>query len=230
LLSENPILKIETRRRIYNYIKKYPGVHQRNISNKLKIPYSTLYYHLRYLTKQDLIVEKENSRYNRYYIRNSEGRIDREFLNVVRQKVPRNIIMCLCMFYVATKKELSNHLDKHPTTIDYHLQKLLKIGFIELAPVENGKIINEKIGKPIILRKPTKNERLYKIKDRDFINKLMYKYNKSFFKDKAYKIAYELSREKIDSYGQPNKVTPFEKGVDQFMEAVYEIFPHPYHV
>ena len=230
MLSKNPVLEIETRRRIYNYIKKYPGVHQRSISNKLSIPYSTLYYHLRYLKKQDLIVEKENSRYNRYYIKNSEGRIDREFLNVVRQRIPRNIIMYLCIYFVATKKELSDNLDRHPTTIDFHLQKLLDMGFIELAPVENGKLVNEKISKRIILRKPKKNEKLYKIKDRDFMNKLMYKYNKSFFKDKAYKIAYELSREKIDTYGQPDTIVTFEKDVDRFIELFYDIFPHPYHV
>jgi predicted transcriptional regulator len=148
-MTNTNILDLENRRRIYNCILKNPGLHQRNLSKKLRVPFSTLYYHLRYLKKLDLIIEKKIGRYSRYYTKNTIGRGDKEFLNIIRQYIPRNIIVFICIYYVASQKELSIDLDKHHTTIKVHLKKLLDMDIIEIAPVKNGTINNNRPNGPL---------------------------------------------------------------------------------
>lgn len=63
----NKILKSETRKQIYNFILKYRGLRLREVSRKLKIPMSTLNYHLRYLEKYGLIVINSEEIYERFY-------------------------------------------------------------------------------------------------------------------------------------------------------------------
>jgi len=229
-MNKNEILNLENRRRIYNYILKNPGLHQRNLSKKLGIPFSTLYYHLRYLEKIDLIIEKKIGRYSRYYTKNTVGRCNKELLNIIRQNIPRNIILFLCMAYITSQKELSSTLDRHHTTIKVHLKKLLDLDLIEVAPVENGIIDINRPNGPIVERKPVTNETLYRIKDRPLINKLMVSYKKSFMKDEAFNAACYLFADASKKGLVPKKLKPTEYYVDKTIDLMYDIFPHPYHV
>ena len=54
-MVKEEILKLESRKLIYNYILEHPGLHFRELSRELKIPKSTLEYHLSYLKKLELI-------------------------------------------------------------------------------------------------------------------------------------------------------------------------------
>ena len=59
------ILELETRRKIYDFIQKFPGLHVREISRRLEIPFSTLQYHLRFLEKRELVKAKDDGKYIR---------------------------------------------------------------------------------------------------------------------------------------------------------------------
>ena len=227
--SEDTLLFVKKRRDIYNYIKKNPGSHQREISRKLDVPYSTLYYHLNYLKKQDLISEKQNNGYARYYVKNIVGRVDKEILDLLRQKIPRSILVFLLYSYVSTEKHLSENLDRHPTTIKHHLKKLLDLDIIEPAPVENGVIDNKlSSNKPVILRRPVKNEKLYRIKNRALVEKAMSICWKSFKKDEAFKSVCEVVWDMKRSHGVPKTIKPFEKSIDEVFDRIFEIFPIPW--
>lgn len=229
-MTNTNILDLENRRRIYNCILKNPGLHQRNLSKKLRIPFSTLYYHLKYLEKSDRIIEKKIGRYSRYYTRNTVGMGDKELLNIIRQNIPRNIILFLITMYVTSQKELSINLDKHRTTIKVHLKKLLDMNIIEIAPVKNWAVDNNRPNGPIVERKPVTNETLYRIKDRILIDKLLTTHKDSFMKDKAFNAACYLFEDTITTAGTPKKLKPIEYYVDKAIECIYDIFPHPYHV
>ena len=90
ILKEN-ILKLEIRRKIYNFILKYPGLHLREI----KMPKTTLRHHLNFLEKYGLIITKADHRYTRYYVIQKVGKQDKEILNLLRQETPRRIFMLL---------------------------------------------------------------------------------------------------------------------------------------
>ena len=74
------ILNLETRRQIYNYIRKNPGVHFRDISRKLKISMYNLDYHLHILKKQGFVIEKKVNNYLRYHTMHSTGNVNKKIL------------------------------------------------------------------------------------------------------------------------------------------------------
>jgi DNA-binding transcriptional ArsR family regulator len=95
LMKKRGIIKLKTRKLIFNYILKHPGLHFRELSRELKIAKSTLDYHLTFLKKLELIKVKSNGRYNRYYALNKVDRRDKELLNVLRQDIPLKLILRL---------------------------------------------------------------------------------------------------------------------------------------
>jgi len=230
LSSKNIIFNIETRRNIYIHIKKNPGLYQRELSRTLKLPYTTLMYHLRHLLKRDLLSEKKNNGYSRYYLRNSIGLKEKKVVDLFRQKIPKSMIIFMMYAYVSTEKDLSENLDRHPATIKYHLEKLLELDIIEYAPVENNQVDNKlNTEEPIITRRPVKNERFYRIKDRALIERAMTILEDTLLKDKEFSATYDMCNEYKASHGKPKKIDPFNKAIDEIIDMAYEIFPHPYH-
>ena len=66
-------LTLKTRRNIYNFILKNPGVHYREICKLLKIRKTNVTYHLKYLIKKELVTENNKDGYTRYYVVKLEG-------------------------------------------------------------------------------------------------------------------------------------------------------------
>jgi len=195
----------ENRKQIYDYIMKYPGLHNREISRKLNIPKSTLLYHLNYLKKRGLIIDKNDGKYLRYFTSEEILAIDKELYAVIRKRIFRNILLVLAYYRVCTQTEIVKHLEndfnikKHPTTIAFHLEKLLDLGIIECNPNGREKIYfgNYKIAHLLI----------------DFLLK-----NKmSFLGDN---LRWHLNR--------LNKPSPI--WFDRAEQVILRVFPHPYHV
>jgi len=176
MLTKKEILSLKKRRKIYHHILKYPGLYIRELSRDLNISFTTLNHHLNYLKKHDLLKAKSDERYTRYYVTGKVGSKDKNLLNVMRHTVPRNIILLFFLYPLRNfsqieivrfaKKwkthwtKIGYHLNKHPTTIAYHLEKLLKMNIIESYT--------------------TGNETRYKLKDIDIIYNFLITYEKSF--------------------------------------------------
>lgn len=102
MISKENFLELENRKKIYNYILKNPGIHLQEVSRKTNISYSTLRHHLDYLKKQGLITTKSNRRYTRYYVTQKVGKKDKEIISLVREEIPRKIILLLlCPWFEA---------------------------------------------------------------------------------------------------------------------------------
>jgi len=233
MLSKDDLLKLKTRKDIYNLILKNPGLHLREILRRTNLPAGNVQYHLKYLEKFGLIVSNDDLKYNRYYVKEKVDRRDKEILNLLRQKIPRRIILMLLMpgpgqifkdnktkkeafknsstfLKLYSKKEiieLTEHwkgsydkdffVNKHHTTVIFHLQKLLDAGLIKKV----------KVGR----------EYKYKLKDEDFIWEIFIKYNDAL------------------SINSINTMLSWQSdGIDWALENIldigWEIFPHPYHV
>ena len=95
MINKNDILKLQTRRKIYDCIKKNPGLHFSEISRKLDVPKTTLIYHLKYLEKLEIVISKTEQGYKRYYIKQTVGAKDKEILNILRQEIPLRIVLLL---------------------------------------------------------------------------------------------------------------------------------------
>jgi hypothetical protein len=71
------------------------------------------------------------------------------------------------------------------------------------------------------------------MKDYELIKQLFITYRKSLFKDKIFKIAFEYVTWANAQYREEKKnknIKTYDWYLDQFIEAAWDIFPHPYHV
>jgi len=158
--------KLNNRKLIYNFISENPGVYQIEISKALNISASTVNYHLRYLNKKGLITKQKENRYIRYYLSEKISSFEKKVLSILRQETPCNIVLYLIIETCASQIELSKRLEKHPSTITFHLKKLLDMDIIERLSVENGKIIARRLKEPKFVEyDPVSNDAVYKLKN-----------------------------------------------------------------
>jgi len=208
-MEEHDILGLEIRRQIFNFILKYPGLHLREISRKLNIPKTMLNYHLKYLEKENFLLAKSDNRYTRYYPTKKVGNNDKEILGLMRQNLPRRIILFLFLYPEHSRRNISEDLEKPLTTISFHLKKLLALNIIEKRRVGHSYA--------------------YRIKNQKEMYNLLISYENSLSDDilgpfLEY-VKYVLPDGIPPSYRRRKK-----KDIDEIIEALYEIFPHPYHV
>ncbi len=124
-------LALETRKKIYDLISKSPGLHKREIARELNMSLSTIDYHLHYMEKKGIIIAKTDRKYKRYFIAEKTAAVDRRLMPLLRQETPRRIIIFLLRNPRAIHKEICEHLKKAPSTISFHLKKLVEADIVE---------------------------------------------------------------------------------------------------
>jgi predicted transcriptional regulator len=82
-----------------------------------------------------IIVVKEKG-YNRCFAEGEIGITDRKMLSILRQKIPLAIVFFLLSRPYSKFKEISDNIDVLPTSIAYHLKKLLNADIVEYEIVE----------------------------------------------------------------------------------------------
>ncbi len=144
-MYQEQIFEVKSRKEIFSYIEKNPGVHFRKLCRELKIPASTLSYHLKYLTKKKLLINEVENGYSRYYPSKKVCNGEKKLIAILREETPRNIILYLFLFSDSSKKDIVEfakkwknhpskigyHLNKHRTTIDFHIKKLSDEGILK---------------------------------------------------------------------------------------------------
>ena len=228
------VLDFEIRNKIYNFILKHPGLHQRDLSRKMNIPKTTLSYHLRFLEKRDLIVAKYDKSHHRYYTIENGGALDKKVINFLRQDIPCNIILYMLVTIIASRQELSRSLEKPPNTISFHLNNLIDAEILEICPVGNGVVYrSSKVNTRIIERSPVTKEIFYRIKDRGAIYDVLIKNKNSLNENNLFKsIMYYLEKECSSYWPLPKKMKDrnASSNIESIEKAIYEVFPHPYYV
>jgi predicted transcriptional regulator len=144
----NDVLELETRRKIYDLVAKNPGLHLSKIAKLLGMRISLVEYHLFYLEKNQLVVPVNESGYTRYYVKGKIGTEDKKVLALLRQDVPLRIVILLLKCDSSQHKELLQNLDVAPSTLSYHLKKLVKCGIISVQTYGEEKgysIINKEM-------------------------------------------------------------------------------------
>jgi predicted transcriptional regulator len=145
-----PVVMLETRKRIYQCIETYPGIHFRELQRKVGIGVGNLDYHLHYLTKQDLImIEKFKERKLFYSL--GLNQYERDILAVLRQKNYRQLILCLLENSVITQKELIICVKRSQSSVSARLKVLISRKLIISCHTTKEK--KYKLGQPIRLMK-----------------------------------------------------------------------------
>jgi len=232
-MERSEILNLETRRRVYNFIQGNPGLHLREISRRLRLTYYNLDYHINYLKKLGMVSIRTDDSYSRIYPKDCFGKNEKQILNILRKKTPRRMIIFIFYCGVTTQGEIAENLEKHPTTIEYHLKKMLELDLIEPSPIKEGLALTNLITDRHVERTPIKNETLYRFKDPEMLKKLLITHKKSLYNDKFFRVSMEYIV-MCSAYHRKHKTKRNIKSLDwwfyYYEEMFYDIFPHPYHV
>lgn len=161
--SEEDPLELETRRRIYQHLQKFPGAHMREIGREVDIPMGTLEYHLHYLVKANLLTTRQDARYTRYFPTGELSRREKDVLAILRQKVPRQVAAHLLLQPGASHGQLLQHFALSASTLSFHLKKLVTAGIVS----------QEKSGR----------ENLYRVLEPELVAKVLIQHRASFFDD-----------------------------------------------
>ena len=118
-------LELESRRRIYDFLLANPGVHLRRIGQNLGMSTGMLSYHLGVLERGGLLKSEELGHRKRYFIARAFAEAQRRILGVLREDVPRKIVMDILQYGQRTFADLQTTAGVSKSTLSYHLQKLL---------------------------------------------------------------------------------------------------------
>jgi predicted transcriptional regulator len=225
------ILKHETRMRIYQFIMKYPGLNRSELSRKMNIPYTTLEYHLKYLKKRRFLIEKHENRYCRYYVAEEISRRDKDLFNLLRQDMPRKIVMLLiyprpCFMYPDIyPNKMSSKSEIHSVTFSkeelFEMERVCKTP--EMAKVYSLRKhrttldfhLNKLIDADIIEKIPSGKEMRYRLKDPIGLRIFLFRYKEA------------LSYNIVDLAVADVKVG-INIRTDEIFEIFFEIFPLPF--
>lgn len=117
-------LELESRRVIFQHVSENPGVHFRAILDALDYAQGTIQYHLKWLQDEGLIERSDDGKFTRYYPARSFDEMDRAVMNALRREYARRIVAHLAAAGSLTTADLSERLEKSPSTVSWHLSKL----------------------------------------------------------------------------------------------------------
>jgi len=229
------ILQLETRKEIYSFILKNPGMHLSKISRELNMPRSTLRYHLNFMKKNELITELVKDKVTRFYVSKKISKIEKDYINLLRKKTSRRIILLFLVDLCLSRLEISRILEIHPNTVDFHLKKLLKLGIIRQADFSEDGIVfpRKKKFSRVLTRKNTINEVIYRLEapgPRTICN-LLIKYDDNLIEDEISKsIMHYINHQikDITKHPLPKKIPNFPLSIDKVLDTYFDIFPVPF--
>lgn len=122
--NQTEVLELESRRKIYEVVRKNAGGHMREIQRVSGMSYGVVSYHLSYLSKHNLIKEERDGSYVRYYPVTIDFR-DEKLLALLRQRSVRTILLFVVTHEGCSHQEISAGVSLSPSTTTWHLKKLI---------------------------------------------------------------------------------------------------------
>lgn len=155
LARRGDLLDLDVRRRLFEQVRQYPGLHLRELARALAIDPNHAKYHLQALERAGLVSSKREEGYWRFFPRESGpvgpadtvGAKDKGVLSLLRRPVPLHVTLLLLDRGEATLTDLVNDVRVSISTLHYHLTKMEGAGMLQ----------SEKLGR----------ERRYRLSDRD---------------------------------------------------------------
>jgi predicted transcriptional regulator len=121
---------LENRQRIYNFVRRTPGAHLREVQRALGLPYGTAEYHLHALERTQLVRTSMDGNLKRFFAADFAF-TDRTVLGLLRKRPIRAVVVALMERGEMTHQELAEAARVKPPTLSYHLPKLERAGVVE---------------------------------------------------------------------------------------------------
>ncbi len=230
-MQKTNILNLKNRKKIFDFIFEYPGIHLRKIIRELNLSDGTIRYHINYLIEHRLISKQEKNGFTRFYISNSHGIDNKKLISYIRNENSRAIILFFCGYACGSLKTICETLDKDKKEISVYLNKFLEDDIIESAPIEGSKVLTSFNRCKIMEYNIEGNEKVYRLKDPYKINDIIMSFRNRFLDDGSTDdiLDYLLWIYK-EKNNRPKKLKNTKKSFDKLEDMFFDIFPHPYHV
>lgn len=124
------------RQRVYDVVRRYPGIHLREIERQTSVSAPLAQYHLKRLVEEGFVDVHDQGGYARHYP-TDKGKSasvtpgDLPIVGLLREEVPLHLVLVLLDRGPMTHAELVGELDVAKSTVSYHLAKLAEAEVIE---------------------------------------------------------------------------------------------------
>ncbi|MFB6121611.1 MAG: winged helix-turn-helix transcriptional regulator [Halobacteriaceae archaeon] len=123
-------LQLESRRDIYQEVRRAPGTHFRGLLRELDYAKGTVQYHLRWLVARGLVESESDGEYTRYYPAREFEPADKATLSALRRTYSREVLAHLAADGPLTTTDLAERLGKSASTVSWHLSRLHDAGLV----------------------------------------------------------------------------------------------------
>ncbi|NMC07535.1 MAG: winged helix-turn-helix transcriptional regulator [Candidatus Lokiarchaeota archaeon] len=132
-LTYQDILANPLRAQIADFVAKNPGSHVRDIRRAMNIDNAESAWHLKMLEKFGYLRSKRFGKFLAYYPANLAESAYDEILCVIRQDTTYSVLYDVFNSPNASLPEISQRLSMNPSTVQYHLDKLIKLNVVNAA-------------------------------------------------------------------------------------------------
>ncbi len=158
------VLDLRNRRRIFELLSRYPGLHLRELERQLGLDVRALKHHLEFLEKHEAVVSMTQNGYLRHYprmlyegvFRERVGAFERKVLGLLRRRTFLQLVLILLDGGLLSVEDIQRQTGLAPSTLSHHLRKLE--------------------GLPIIISKREGRIKLYRVTDAPAMVQLLLKY------------------------------------------------------
>ncbi len=128
-MVEEDLLSLSTRRRLYDAVRRAPGIGAREAQRLAGTGWGETVYHLDRLTEAGLI-HRERSGFQDHYFVATVPLGDRRLLRLARSESARHLLVSLLESPEATVPELAKMTGLSPGRLSVHLSRLLESGLV----------------------------------------------------------------------------------------------------
>ncbi len=148
------VLDLESRRRVFELLTKYPGLHLRDLERRLDMDVRGLQYHLAFLERHGALSSLREGGYLRYYprewdqtqFREQFGPSEKRILAILRQPRPLQLVLLLLEGGDASGPMLRGEMGLGGAALNYHVRKLLRLHLVEVRTA--GRVKHYKLRDP----------------------------------------------------------------------------------
>ena len=145
---------------ILAYIAKHPGVHFKDLLRELNLAPGTLQYHLNKMEKNQEIIIMRKKYFTSYFLPSMKDPLDQKTMVLLRQNIPRKLIILLLEKSERPGFELTKSLKISKSTLSSYAKRLIELGILNI--------------------KAEGREKNYSVNDPQRVVKLLREYKKSF--------------------------------------------------
>src|SRR3989304_2357950 len=123
-------LELETRRRIYAEVSRFPGTYRRELQRPLGLQPGQLEYHLDVLVKAGLLSAQEEGGRRRYFVAAEISHPDKAVIGLLRQRAVRRILLEILLHPGARFQEILAAVGGAKSPLSFHLRKVTDTGLV----------------------------------------------------------------------------------------------------